>query len=190
MNALLTLWLPIIVSSVAVFVISSVVHMLLPWHHGDYREVPDQDRVMDALRPFNIPPGDYMMPRPAKMADMRTPEFQAKRTKGPVAIMTVLPSGPITGMGKYLTSWFVYIVIVSAMVACVTSAAIGIGTADHRIFHFAAFTAFIAYAVAAWPMSIWMGRPWSTTFKMTVDAVLFALATGLIFSWLWPKWIV
>jgi len=61
MTALSSLWLPILVSSVFVFVASSLIHMLLPWHKGDYRKVPDQDRVMEALRPFGIAPGDYML---------------------------------------------------------------------------------------------------------------------------------
>jgi hypothetical protein len=190
MNALSTLWLPIIVSSVAVFFISSLVHMVLPWHKGDYREVPDQDRVMEVLRPFNIPPGDYMMPRPANMADMKSPEFKAKRTMGPVVIMTVVPTGAVESMGKYLGSWFLYLLIVSAIVACVTFAAVGATVSDHRVFHFAAVTAFVAYAVGGWPQSIWMHRSWGTTFRMTVDGALFALATGLIFTWLWPNWVV
>lgn len=187
MGAIVTLWIPIVVSSIAVFILSSLLHMVLPWHKADYRTVPDQDRVMDALRPFDIPPGDYMMPRPASMADMKSPEFQAKRARGPVMMMTVLPNATTPGMGKYLSQWFVYILIVSAMVACVTSAAAGTTPSDHRVFHFAAFTALIAYVVASWPMSIWLGRPWGTTFRTTVDGVIFAVATGLIFTWMWPK---
>ena len=37
--------------------------MVLPWHRSDYPKVPNEDKVLDALRPFAIPPGDYMMPR-------------------------------------------------------------------------------------------------------------------------------
>jgi len=52
MTSLYTLWLPILLSSVFVFVASSVIHMLLPWHKGDYSSVPNEERVMDALRPL------------------------------------------------------------------------------------------------------------------------------------------
>jgi hypothetical protein len=58
MTELQALWLPILLSSVIVFVVSSVIHTVLPWHKNDYRQVPGQDRIMDALRPFAIPPGD------------------------------------------------------------------------------------------------------------------------------------
>jgi hypothetical protein len=187
MNALAALWLPILLSSVAVFIMSSIIHMMSPWHKSDYAMVPDQDRVMDALRPFGIPPGDYMMPRPSSMADMKSAEFQAKRARGPVMMLTVIPSGASTAMGKYLVSWFVYLVVVSAIAACVASAAAGVAPTYHRIFHFVGVTAFTAYVVGQWPMSIWMHRPWSTTIKHTFDGLIYALVTALIFGWLWPK---
>ena len=75
MTALTTLWLPILVSAVIVFIASSIIHMLPLWHKNDYPALPNQDAVMDALRPLAIPPGDYMLPRAANMKEMRTPEF-------------------------------------------------------------------------------------------------------------------
>ena len=56
MTELHALWLPIVLSAVIVFVVSSVIHMFTPWHKGDYSKIPNEDRVMDALRPLNIPP--------------------------------------------------------------------------------------------------------------------------------------
>ena len=101
MVTLSQLWLPILVSAVFVFVASSIIHMATPWHKDDYSQVPNEDKVMEALRPFNLPPGDYMMPRPANMQDMSSPEFAEKRNKGPVMVFTVMPSGPFS-MGKNL----------------------------------------------------------------------------------------
>ncbi|HEX9705474.1 MAG TPA: hypothetical protein VGA20_09525 [Gemmatimonadales bacterium] len=105
MTALSALWLPILLSAVIVFVASSVIHMASPWHKKDYPRVPNEDRVMDALRGLGIPPGDYMMPRAYGAQEMRSPEFAEKVKKGPLAILTVLPPGPIR-MGKNLTRWF------------------------------------------------------------------------------------
>jgi hypothetical protein len=56
------LWLPILLSAAIVFAASCIIHMVLPYHRGDFRGVPKEDEVMEALRRFNIPPGDYMMP--------------------------------------------------------------------------------------------------------------------------------
>ena len=73
MTPLTSLWLPIVLSAVLVFVASSLVHMLLGWHKGDYPSLPDEKRFADAVRPLAIPPGDYMVPRPGSMAEMRSP---------------------------------------------------------------------------------------------------------------------
>ena len=51
MAAVVALWLPILLSSVIVFVVSSIIHMLSPWHKSDYPKLANQDQVMDALRP-------------------------------------------------------------------------------------------------------------------------------------------
>ena len=47
------LWLPILLAGVAVFIASSIVHMLLPHHKTVWGTVPDEDGVMDALRRFD-----------------------------------------------------------------------------------------------------------------------------------------
>ena len=38
-----SLWLPVLVSAVIVFVASSILHMVLPFHRKDYRAVPSED---------------------------------------------------------------------------------------------------------------------------------------------------
>ena len=74
MTGLHVLWLPILLSSVIVFVVSSLIHMVSPWHKSDYPKMPNEDKVTDALRPLAIPPGDYMVPRPSSRQDLRSPE--------------------------------------------------------------------------------------------------------------------
>src|SRR5215472_12939756 len=107
MTALSGLFVPIMLSAVIVFVASSIIHMVLPWHKNDYPKLTNEDRVREALRPLAIPPGDYMIPRAQSMQDMKSPEFMAKMNDGPVMVVTVMPNGPWT-MGKNLTQWFVY----------------------------------------------------------------------------------
>ena len=186
MTGLSELWLPILVSAVLVFVASSVIHMASPWHKSDYPKVPNEDKVMDALRPFAIPPGDYMMPRPSSRDDMRSPEFAAKLQKGPVIMLTVMPSGSMS-MGRNLTLWFLYCAIVGLFAAYVTGRALPSGTAYFQVFRFAGATSFIGYAVALWQMSIWYRRAWTTTIKATVDGLIYGLLTAGSFGWLWPR---
>ena len=73
MVSLASLWLPILLAAIGVFVASSIIHMATPWHHSDFAPLPDQARVMDALRSFNLRPGDYALPRPANARRYRLP---------------------------------------------------------------------------------------------------------------------
>ncbi len=186
MTTLTSLWLPILLSSVFVFVLSSLIHMATPWHKGDYRKVPDQDRVMDALRPFGVPPGDYMLPLCDSMKEMRSPEFLAKLKKGPVMVFTVLPNG-MMAMGRALALWFVYIVVVSVFAAYVAGRALPPGARYLAVFRFAGVTAFAGYALALWQFTIWYRRSLGTTIRSTIDGLLFALVTAGTFGWLWPR---
>ncbi len=185
MTGLFELWLPILLSSVIVFIVSSIIHMASPWHKNDYPKMANEEKVMDALRPLNIPPGDYMMPRPANMQDMRSQAYIEKRTKGPVVMLTVWPGGP-PSMTKNLIGWFVYSVIVGIFAAYIAGRALPPGTAYLAVFRFTGATAFIGYTLALWQMSIWYNRSLSITIKSTVDGLIYALLTAGTFGWLWP----
>ena len=186
MAPVVALWLPILLSSVIVFVVSSIIHMLSPWHKSDYPKLANQDQVMDALRPLAIPPGDYLVPRPSSRKEMGSPEFAEKMKKGPVAMFTVMPNGQMS-MGRNLGLWFVYLIAVGTFAAYVAAHALPVGAPYRSVFRFVGITAFIAYAVALWQMSIWYRRAWSTTIKATVDGVIYAALTAGTFGWLWPR---
>ena len=185
MIVLSALWLPILLSAVIVFVVSSIIHMATPWHKSDYPKVPNEDKVMDALRPFNIPPGDYMMPRPASVQDMKSPEFLDKRNKGPVMMFTVMPGGSVS-MGKNLVQWFLYSVVVGIFAAYIAGRALPAGAHYLQVFRFVSVTAFMGYSVALWQFSIWYRRAWGTTIRSTIDGLIYALLTAGVFGWLWP----
>lgn len=185
MVSIVSLWLPILLSAVVVFVLSSVIHMVLGYHNTDFGKVPSEDQVMDALRPFNIPPGEYVIPHAGSQKEMGTPEFTDKLNKGPVALISFMPNGR-PAMGKSLAQWFVYCVVVGVFAAYVTSRAVDPGADYLQVFRFAGCTAFIAYAAALWQNSIWYRRAWSTTIKSTIDGLVYALFTAGVFGWLWP----
>jgi hypothetical protein len=186
MTPLTALWLPILVSAVIVFVMSSIIHMATPWHKNDYPKMPHEDEVMDALRPLGIPPGDYMVPRATTHDAMRSPEFAEKLRKGPVMIVTMLPTGPFS-MGRNLGLWFVYLVVVGTFAACVAGRSLAAGADYRSVFHSVAVTAFLGYTVALWQMWIWYRRSLSITVKATIDGLVYALLTAGTFGWLWPR---
>jgi hypothetical protein len=184
--AIISLWLPILVSAVIVFIASSVIHMYLGWHNNDHPKLPAEDRVMDSLRPLAIPPGDYMVPRPTGPKDLRSPEFLEKLNKGPVLVLTVLPNGPVS-MGRNLLLWFIYSLIVSLFSAYIAGRSLSVGADYLRVFQMAGATAFIGYALALWQLSIWYGRSWWLTVKASLDGLIYALLTAGTFGWLWPR---
>jgi hypothetical protein len=186
MTGLTALWLPILLASVIVFVASSIIHMALPWHKSDYRRVPSEDRLMEALRPFALQPGDYLMPCPERREDMRKPEFLEKMKKGPVMMFTVMPSGQMS-MGRNFILWFLYLVAVGVFAGYVAGRALPPGSQYLKVFRFAGTAAFLAHAGALWPMSIWYRRAWSITIKSTVDGLIYAMLTAGTFGWLWPR---
>lgn len=186
MVELMSLWLPIVLSAVIVFIASSVMHMLLPYHRSDFRKIPSQDAVMEALRPFEIPPGDYMLPCGEGPESMKDPAFIEEMTKGPVVLLTVMPSGPPTMTGS-LVQWFVYCVVVGVIAAYIAGRALAPGAEYLSVFRFAGCTAFVGYSLALVQNSIWYKRRWSTTLKSMADGLAYAVLTAGIFGWLWPS---
>jgi hypothetical protein len=186
MTAISMLWLPVLLSSVLVFIVSAIIHMLTPWHKSDYPRFANEDKVLDALRPLGILPGDYLMPCAETMEVRKSPEFIEKLKKGPVLIMTIWPSGPAS-MGKSLLFWFLYSVVVGIFAAYVAGCALPPGASYLAVFRLAGTTAFIGYSLALWQMSIWWRRSWRITMKATIDGLLYGLLTAGVFGWLWPR---
>ena len=187
MVAIMTLWLPILLATVLVFVASAIIHMFLPYHRNDFLAVPNEDGVMEALRRFDLPAGDYSTPSAGgDPAVLKSEAFREKARKGPVVFMTVLPKGDPFAMGAQLTQWFVYCLVISVMAAYVASRAVAPGAPYLEVFRFAGVAAFLGYAGGLAQRSIWYKLSWSTTFKSTFDAFVFALLTAGAFGWLWP----
>lgn len=186
MTDLLQLWMPVLVSAVLVFIASSIIHMGPFWHRSDYPAVPDQDRLMDAMRPFNLQPGDFMLPRCSSSQDMKSAEFAEKLARGPVVLMTVLPKGA-WNMGRSLGLWFIYCAVVALFAGYVASRALAPDAEYLRIFQIVGATAFIGYALGIWQMWIWCHRGIGLTIKATIDGLIYACLTAGAFGWLWPR---
>lgn len=186
MVSIASLWLPILLSAVLVFLVSWIIHVFLPYHRSDFARLSDEDGVMDALRPFAIPPGDYTMPCAGGPEAMKSPAFQEKTRRGPVAFLTVLPSGP-PAIGASLVQWFVYCLVVGIFAAYIAGRALPAGAPYLAAFRFAGCTAFAGYSLALFQGSIWFHRSWAATPKSAFDGLVYALLTAGLFGWLWPR---
>ena len=186
MVSLMSLWIPILVSAGLVFVASSIIHMVLPYHRSDFGRLPAEDEVMAALRKFKIPPGDYMMPCAGSPKAMGSPEHIEKMNRGPVAVMTVVPSGR-PSMGASLVQWFIYCLVVGLFAAYIAGRALGSEAHYLAVFRFTGCTAFLGYSLALSQNSIWYKRSWTATLKSTIDGLVYGLLTAGVFGWLWPR---
>ena len=184
MISIASLWLPILVAAVIVFIASSVIHMAPLWHRNDYQGLPRENDAIATLRPMNLEPGDYFIPW-TEPKNMKSPEFQERMKQGPVALLSVLPNGPLV-MAKPLAQWFVYLVIVCVFAALIAGHLLSRGTIYPRVFKVVLAASFMGYALALLQNSIWMRRSWVITFKGCFDGLIYAGLTAGTFGWLWP----
>ncbi|MEO6969134.1 MAG: hypothetical protein ABI132_11875 [Rhodanobacteraceae bacterium] len=180
-----SLWLPILLSAVFVFIASALINMFLKfWHTPDYRKFANEDEVRAAIRNGNPAPGQYALPWCGPEA-MKDPAMKEKFKQGPVGMVQLRRPGSMN-MGASLAQWFVFCLLVSVFCAL-----LGVGvlvpSADHRlIFHTIALAALMGYAFGSFPDAIWWGFPWRTAVKYIIDGVIYAVITGFTFVWLWP----
>lgn len=185
MVPLTALWLPILLSAVIVFIASSIMHMVLPYHRSDYRQLPDEDKVLVALRGVGLKRGLYIFPY-CTHKEMKSPAIAEKQKQGPVGMLTVFPSGPVN-MPKFLGMWFAYCLIVGFFVAYLAGRTVTPGAYYPAVFRVVGTAAFLAYSLGHLTNGIWAGQPWSVTFKHVFDGLVFSLLTAGTFGWLWPR---
>src|ERR1051325_3423039 len=186
MIPLTVLWLPILLSAVIVFFSSAIMHMVLAYHRSDYRKLPDEDRLTDALRCAGVTRGPaYFFPY-CSFKEMKSAPMIEKMKRGPVGFLIVLPNGP-PAMGKNLVQWFLYCVVISMFAAYLSGRTLAPGTAGLQVFCVVGVAAWLGYGAAHAQESIWNGRSWLVTFKHLFDSVIYAALTAGTFGWLWPK---
>ena len=185
MAVLMSLWLPILVAAIVVFVASSIMHMVLPYHKSDYKKLPEEEKALAVLRSAGLTPGQYVFPY-CTHKEMNTAETQAKLKAGPVGMMYVRPSGPVQ-MGKFLGMWFFFCLVVGVFVAYLTGHTVDPGAHYLKVFRVAGTAAFLTYGLGNLSNGIWKGQPWGVTIKEVIDGLIYGLLTAGVFGWLWPR---
>jgi hypothetical protein len=180
-----SLWIPVIVSAVVVFMGSSILHMALKYHRADYKGLPNEDAVRETLGKAGAAPGVYVTPHCEDMKQMQDPAMKAKYEKGPVAIITFLPNGQVA-LSKHLSLWFAFSLFVSFTAAYVARITLMPGMDGMLVMRVTGTVAFAAYGLSHVSDSIWKGQPWSNTVRALLDSVIYAVLTGVTFRMLWP----
>ncbi|MBL9148985.1 MAG: hypothetical protein JNM94_09865 [Phycisphaerae bacterium] len=183
MTDLTALWLPILVSAVVLFVLSSVIWMALPIHKKDYQGLKNEAAVMEVMKRESLEPGIYCYPWcPGNPNDEASKE---KMRLGPWGQILVA-GGPPT-FGRTLGLWFVHLLVVGTVVGYITGLAVPRGAEFLRVFQVAGTAALLAYGGSLVPKYIWEGKPWRTFAGSVFDCAVYTLATGAVFAFLWPK---
>jgi len=180
-----SLWLPVVASAVAVWIVSAIVHMVLRYHRADYKKLADEDSVAAAVRKVGPSPGVYFIPYCMEMSQMKDPAIIKKFEEGPVTSLTVMRNGR-PSMGKSLILWFLLCFLVSFVAAYVARHTLSFGADGRTVLRVIGAIAFAGYGFGYFQDSIWKGIPWSNSLRGILDAILYALTTGLVFCWLWP----
>lgn len=185
MVPLMSLWLPILLSAVIVFVASSIMHTVLTYHRGDYRQLPDEEKLLPALRAAGLKRGVYMFPF-CTPKEMKSPAMAEKYQQGPNGILTVFPTG-VPQMPKFLGQWFGYCLVVNFFVAYLAAHTLAPGTPYLAVFRVVGTAGFLAYGLGQLSNGIWKGQPWGMVLKEVIDGLIYGLLTAGTFGWLWPR---
>jgi len=180
---LLDLWLPIVLSGVAVFFLSFIMWMVLPHHRSDWGKMPDEDAARATLG--DIPSGQYMFPYCASAEKMKDPEWIESRNKGPSGMLIVMPRGPMN-MGKSMFVSFLYNVVIAAVTGYVATIGLTKGADAMDVFRLTATVAFLGCAGALGWNAIWYSHSWSSTLKSACDGLVYGIAMGVLFMLMWP----
>ena len=176
------LWIPILVSAVFVFIAANLLWMALPfWHRPDYKKLPDEKTVLAGLA--GAASGQYIAP--AMDWSKATAEEKEALQKGPAALLLVRNPNAFS-LGKSLTLYFLYSLVVSLFVGYLCAVTLAPGTHYLKVFQVAGTAGILAYAFRGVPDSAWYGKPWSVTIKECIDGVIYGLLTAGTFGWLWP----
>ena len=181
--ALIDLWLPILVATIGVFIVSSLIWTVIGWHNSDWKKLPDEEKAREALK--GVPHGQYALPYAKDVKAKQDPEWLAKAQEGPTAMITVWDGDP-TKMGKQLAQWFTYILVITLILAYVTSKLVNSGQSFMMVFHSFLILGTLTYSGAPAIGSIWFGHSWTRTIKDIVDGIIYAVVTAAAFGWLWP----
>ncbi|NIL93724.1 MAG: hypothetical protein GTO71_04645 [Woeseiaceae bacterium] len=178
---IIDLWLPILVSAAVCWVMSAIIWTVLKYHNRDYAQTADEEAVRAALKGNR--PGFYLLPYCVDPAELKNEDVKRKYEEGPLAYITMLPSGVPT-MGAKLIAQIAFFIAVGIVCAYFVSRTLGPEADYLATFRVAGAVAFLANSFAYIPESIWFGRPWPMTVKSFVDALLYGLLTGGVFGWL------
>jgi hypothetical protein len=186
MELLLPLWLPILLSAGAVWIVSTIFGMPFLHHKNDWIGLPsaEEDAFMDAVRRIGIKPGNYLFPDFRDPKTMKSEKVEKALKDGPVGHLSVWRV-PLT-MGDKLAGTLVVYLVVSTLIAYLTRVAIPGVAPFAKVFQVAGTAGVLAYSFSFVPSALWFGASKRTIVVSVLDGVVYGVITGGVFAWRWP----
>lgn len=185
MTDVMSLWLPILISGVVVFIVSALVWMVMPHHKADVQYCPQQDKLLDAIRDIGIKPGNYMFPNCEDPKDWKSEEVQKVFNAGPWGTLNLWDAKP--NMGKNMLLTLLSFIVVSIFVAYITGEARAPGADFAAVFQIAASVSAVCYVFGGAANAIWFGKRLRFFLTDAIDGVVYSVITGAIFGLMWPS---
>ena len=184
MELVIPLWLPILLSAAAVWVISIMASVALPHHKQDWIGLPDENGLMDYIRRSGIKPGNYLFPDFRTREAMKSEKVEKALKEGPVGHLSVWQT-PMTMGGKMVATFIVYLVV-STLIGYLTRVALPGAAPFAKVFQVAATAGILAYCFSFIPNAVWFGSYKRTIVATFIDGIVYGLMIGAIFAWRWP----
>ena len=178
---LMSLWLPIVLSALALFFASFLSWMVLQLHRKDWLKLAKEDQLMQAVRDCEIPIGSYMFPGCGSAEEMKSEGYAKKWEAGPSGILTVYPR---VSMGKNLSLTFLYFLVVNFCLAYLATLALKPGADFMAVFRFVSTAGFMTFLAAIVQHAIWFH---SRIVGHILESIVYAAICGAIFAAMWPK---
>ncbi len=178
---LLSLWLPIVLSGVALFFASFLSWMVLQLHKQDWLKLPDEDAFIRAVRDGRLARGQsYMFPTAGSPEEMKNPALQEKIKTGPCGVVTVFAGN---SMGQNLGLTFLSFLVVSFCLAYLGTIGLKPGESFVTVFRFFATAGLLTFLTAIVQHSIWFKN---RIVGHVIESIGYAIIVGLIFATFWP----
>ncbi|MBL8746499.1 MAG: hypothetical protein JNK58_09110 [Phycisphaerae bacterium] len=186
MEFITALWMPIVLSAVAVWIASALGWMVVGHHKKDWIGLPNEDAFTSAVRALNLPPGNYGFPHAEDCHKaMKDPEFQNKWKNGPVGLVQIWK--PDGSMAKPMLLTFIVYLVTGVLIAYLGwNAFRGESPSFAAAFRVLGTAGILAYTISHIPSGIWFQSYPRAILMCIIDGVIYGLITGAIFAAMWP----
>ena len=178
--SVIELWIPIVLAGLATHILRTIFWTAMPHHKPEWQSLPNEDDFF-RMQAGKIPAGQYIFPFARDPEVCKSEEYKSKIGKC-TGMLIIWPSP--TSMGKAIGLTLVTFMVISFVVGYLASLGVTKGADFMTVFRFVTTAGLLAHISAKFPFVFWFRRKIAMD---VLDGIAFALATGLIYAWLWPK---